>query len=173
MLKASDHIRSRPSSVLVQETRGAPYKAVSILLASFFTVCGLRDIFFCGTPLTSDPTEALLLGPFKDCQNDAYQQGVSGVLGALLILVAMLRGFMCTTEHTADLYFSMIPLVFIDAAFLYLALRPGVGAVPTLYVAMQALGLVYEGYVLQLARRDYLVVGVSNYVNCASIVSLL
>lgn len=125
--RSSEYIRGRSSVVLVREARGAPYKILSIILASFFTACGLRDLFFCATPFTSDPKEELLLSAFKDCKTDIYQEGVSGMLGTLLIVVAMMRFHMCFAETTADLYKSMIPLVFTDVVFLFLGLRPGWG----------------------------------------------
>eukprot|EP00565_Helicotheca_tamesis_P006289 CAMPEP_0185726722 /NCGR_PEP_ID=MMETSP1171-20130828/2604_1 /TAXON_ID=374046 /ORGANISM="Helicotheca tamensis, Strain CCMP826" /LENGTH=172 /DNA_ID=CAMNT_0028395117 /DNA_START=156 /DNA_END=674 /DNA_ORIENTATION=+ len=154
--RGSAYFRGRGSVYVVEEARGGmPYKIVCLGLASIFVIFGIRDIFWCGRPLTNDPLEAQLISPFKDCQEEIYQEGCSGVIGANHLLVALIRYNAAMTEHTADLFKTMLLVVYIDAIYCFLMFRGGFEAIPMLYAGVVLLGLFYESYVLVIARKAY------------------
>lgn len=154
--RASEYFRGRSSISVVNETRGAPYRGISIVLALFFLVFGIRDMFFCGTPFTSHEMELKFVEIWQDCDTNVYQEGFSGLVGLENLIISILRFNVAFADTTADLYRTMMLLVFIDYSHIFLITRSPPIVIPIVYCLLVVAGAIYETYILYLARRAYL-----------------
>jgi hypothetical protein len=127
------------------------------VLAFFYLAVGIRDVFFCGTPFTSHEMEVKFVELWQDCSTDVYQEGFSGLVGLGFLIVSILRFNVAFTDTTADLYRTMMLLVFIDCSHVFLITRsPPIVVLPMAYCLTVVAGTVYEMYILHLSRRAYL-----------------
>lgn len=155
--RRSTHVRDARSNtvVVVKETRGTLYVLMSLFLAVLYFVFAIRDLFFCGHTLTSDPFENKMYEIFKDCDQDKLREGWSGLIGGYELMEGLVRLDSVMTENTADLYHTMMGLVLVDLLRLHILLRCGPDKIPFLNSSTIIVCLIYETYVLHLARRAY------------------
>lgn len=154
-LRRSTFLRERMSTLLTAETRGAPYKFISIGLAVGYICFGIRNIFFCGAHLPVGDGEALVMDMWKGCKEDKMMEVWEGLHGLGDLLVAGVRIAMATTASTANLYHTMIILGLYSIGFFVGAVRVGITDLALYYTAFMAFGLCYENYVMYLAYRAH------------------
>jgi hypothetical protein len=68
--RTSDFFRERGSVLVTAETRGVPYKIVSIFLGVLYIMFGIRNVLFCGFELPVGDGEAIIMDMWKNCKND-------------------------------------------------------------------------------------------------------
>jgi hypothetical protein len=77
----TNYFAEKTSMFITQETRGVPYKWVSIAIAITYFFFGLRNIFFCGYKLPVGEAEALVMDIWQDCKQDKVKIIFEGVYG--------------------------------------------------------------------------------------------
>ena len=75
------YFAQRTSQWITHETRGVPYKWISILIAISYFFFGLRNIFFCGSKLPVGAGEDLIMDLWVDCQEDKAKSIFEGIHG--------------------------------------------------------------------------------------------
>ena len=71
----------RTSIFLTAETRGAPYKWISVFIAGTYIFFGLRNVFFCGAKLPVGKGEDIIMDMWSDCQEDRVKTIFGGLHG--------------------------------------------------------------------------------------------
>ena len=71
----------RSSMVLTEETRGVPYKWISVFISVTYVFFGLRNIFFCGARLPVGEGEELVMDMWTDCKEDKVKTIFEGLHG--------------------------------------------------------------------------------------------
>lgn len=151
------YFAKRRSTAIVREATGLPYKAISILVTVNLVILGIRDMFFCGKPFfPNDPVEQRFLALFEHCDEDPYSEGWSGIIGVSHMMHALLRARITAAQNTADLYFTMMQVVFTDLLYIFLIVRAGSETVPWVGYFPVALGTSYDFYILVVSRHAYL-----------------
>ena len=69
------------SQWIIQDTRGVPYKWISLLIAVSYVFFGVRNVFFCGTKLPVGAGEDLVMDMWTDCNEDKVKSIFEGVHG--------------------------------------------------------------------------------------------
>ena len=158
--RTSDYFRGRASTVVVNETRGAPYKFIAIFNALIALANGIRFIFFCDQLLWPEGQgmRDTLDGMFPDCRTDKWQEFSAACTGCLCLMYSLLRVRVALAEHVADLYNNMFILVCVNIIFVFIMLRLGVDTtgMPREYLVFIISYCLYEGYVFLCSRRAHL-----------------
>ena len=161
--RPSTYYRERDSLFIVNETRGVPFKIVSLLLAFMFFITGVRDIVAPSYPISGTDYERERLGSlFVDHPDENVNKHkdlwyyYAGLVGLFALLNAALRFVMATTSHVAELYQTMQFIVGIDFGLLALSYRMGITKMPIFYVVMLGGAFIYETYILSIARKAHL-----------------
>lgn len=144
----------------MNETRGVPFKIISLLLAVMFLLTGLRDIIapnyaLSGTDYEKERLDNILTSLQQTDSVDLWQF-YTGLSGLYALTNAALRFQMATTTHVAELYNSMLFIVMLDSGLLLVAFRMGIAKLPIFYAIMMIGALLYESYVLYVARQAHL-----------------
>ena len=75
------YFAGKTSVFITNETRGVPYKWVSLAIAATYVFFGLRNIFFCGYKLPVGAGEALVMEMWQDCKEDKVKTIFEGMHG--------------------------------------------------------------------------------------------
>lgn len=156
MRRTSEYFRSRSSTAVVEETRGVPFKLLSLLLGVVFVVPSIRNFFFCKCGFTEFDAQSLAEW-YPDCDSDRFHRLSADMSGMCGLFFALIRFHVATTTHVADLYLSMKALVFMDTVALWILIRLGLQETPSLlYPSMVLASLIYEVYIFMVARKAYI-----------------
>ena len=140
--------RHRASLDIVNETRSTPGKWIALILGAFCVVLGLRDIFFCGHFFEFEREVRQAVYGGDTCQEGPHKILV-GLAGIGILFNGIQRISFALAKHVADLSYSATMVLTWDCLYLYIVLS--VDEVPTHYIDLCYLNLIYQGYLTVMA----------------------
>lgn len=150
--QGSAYYRQRESIVVVSETRGTPYKIVSLILAAGFGTLAIRNLFFCRYGFT-ELDQILVEEMFPNCDTDRHQRAGIELAGMAFLATSMIHFHTANATHVADLYIALKAAIVMDFGNLWISLRFGWDQAPLIYSTLTACSVVFEIYIFLLARK--------------------